>query len=154
MSLIIEIQHASGCTDLPSDEQFSIWLNAAAQEGYEDFELCLRIVDKDEITELNHQYRQKNKPTNVLSFPADLPEDIAIPLLGDIVICAAVVAQEAAEQNKTLEAHWAHLSIHGLLHLQGYDHIEDDEAEEMEALEIAILNTLGYNSPYELEENT
>lgn len=154
MPLAIEIQQASSSTDLPTEEQFSTWLNAAAQEGYEDFELCLRIVDSDEITELNHQYRDKNKATNVLSFPADLPEDIDIPLLGDIVICSTVVEQEAKEQGKTLEAHWAHLCIHGMLHLQGYDHIEDDEAEIMETLEIQILKQLGYNSPYELEENT
>lgn len=149
MALLIDIQNASSKTSIPNASQFSAWLNAAAQKSFENYELCLRIVDDEEMIELNHQYRHKNKVTNVLSFPADLPEGVDIPLLGDIVICAGVVEQEAEQQNKTLDAHWAHLCVHGMLHLQGYDHIEDNEAEIMEALEITILKQLGYNSPYD-----
>ncbi len=149
MPLIIDIQHASSSTDIPSDTQLQQWLNAAALPESEGLELCLRIVDSDEITALNHQYRNKNKATNVLSFPADIPEELNLPLLGDIVICAEVVKQEALAQNKSCEAHWAHMCIHGILHLQGYDHIDDDDANLMEALEIQLLQNLGYTSPYD-----
>lgn len=151
MALTIDIQRASSHAEIPSDQQFALWLNAAAEAKYQDYELCLRLVDSEEMISLNSQYRQKNKPTNVLSFPADLPEDLGIPLLGDIVICAEVVAQEAQQQNKSIEAHWAHLSVHGLLHLQGYDHIEEEQANTMESLEINILSQLGYSNPYELK---
>lgn len=149
MPLIIEIQQASTATGLPSDAQLEQWLNAAAQPGIDDYEVCLRIVDTAEITELNSQYRHKDKPTNVLSFPADIPEELALPLLGDIVICADVVRNEAQQQQKALDAHWAHMCIHGMLHLQGFDHIDDDDAEQMETLETEILAGLGYASPYE-----
>lgn len=149
MALLIDIQNVSKNPTTPSDKQFSTWLNAATQQGFENHELCLRIVDDTEMIELNHQYRYKNKVTNVLSFPADLPEEVDIPLLGDIVICASVVEHEAKQQNKTPEAHWAHLCVHGMLHLQGYDHLEDNEAETMEALEVIILKQLGYDSPYD-----
>lgn len=149
MPLIIDIQHACEAQDVPGDAQLEQWLNAAVQPGFDDFELCLRIVDADEITALNSQYRHKEKPTNVLSFPADIPEELALPLLGDIVICADVVRTEAQQQEKTSEAHWAHMCIHGMLHLQGFDHIDDDEATEMETLETRILAGLGYASPYD-----
>lgn len=152
MSLIIEIQQASAANNIPHDEQLELWLNAAVQEQFKAHELCLRIVDIAEITELNSLYRQKDQATNVLSFPADLPEGIDIPLLGDIVICAQVVEKEAAEQNKALTAHWAHMCVHGILHLQGYDHIDDAEAEIMENLEIQIMQSLGFESPYAVEE--
>jgi probable rRNA maturation factor len=105
-----------------------------------------------ESQELNHQYRGKNKPTNVLSFPFEipehLPEGVEIELLGDLIICAPVVEREAQEQNKALLAHWAHMTLHGCLHLLGYDHIEDKEAEEMESLEIEILQKMGFPNPY------
>jgi len=101
-----------------------------------------------ESRELNHTYRGKDKPTNVLSFPFEAPPGIELPLLGDLIICRQVVEQEAQEQEKTLEAHWAHMVIHGSLHLLGYDHIEDDEAEEMESLETEIMLALGYPDPY------
>lgn len=152
MSLIIEIQQASAANNIPHDEQLELWLNAAVQEQFKTHELCLRIVDIAEITELNSLYRQKDQATNVLSFPADLPEGVNIPLLGDIVICAPVVEKEATEQNKTLTAHWAHMCVHGILHLQGYDHIDDTEAEIMENLEIQIMQSLGFDSPYAVEE--
>jgi probable rRNA maturation factor len=110
--------------------------------------MTIRVVDEDEIRQLNRDYRGKDYATNVLSFESDLPPELDIPLLGDIIICPAVVQREAAEQCKTLDAHWAHMVIHGTLHLQGYDHIEDSEAEAMEALEIAIMQQLGYADPY------
>ena len=103
----------------------------------------------DEVHELNREWRGKDKPTNVLSFPFEAPPGVDIPLLGDIIICAAVVEHEASEQGKALEAHWAHMVIHGTLHLLGYDHIEEGEAEEMEGLEIRLLAGLGYANPYE-----
>ncbi len=107
-------------------------------------ELTIRIVDKKEITELNSTYRHKNKPTNVLSFPFDMPEECEdeIPILGDIIICAEVIQEESLQQEKTVEAHWAHMVVHGALHLLGYDHEKDHEAEIMEAEEIKILEGL------------
>lgn len=113
-----------------------------------DCELSLRIVDASEIQALNHQYRSKNSPTNVLSFPAEFPAELEIPLLGDIVICAAVVETEAREQHKSLDAHWDHMIVHGVLHLLGFDHEIEQEALEMEALEVQILAQLGWPSPY------
>jgi probable rRNA maturation factor len=109
----------------------------------------VRITDEAEIRELNATYRGKDYATNVLSFPFEAPPGVDIPLLGDIVVCAAVVAREAAEQEKPLQAHWAHMVIHGTLHLLGYDHIEEADAEEMEGLEIRLLADLGYANPYE-----
>lgn len=149
MALNIEIQQASTASNIPSDAQLEAWLNAACLPECDEFEVCLRIVDSEEIQALNAQYRHKDKPTNVLSFPADIPEELDLPLLGDIVICVQVVEAEAIEQGKTLDAHWAHMCVHGMLHLQGFDHIDDEEAEEMEALETTILAGLGYASPYE-----
>lgn len=103
------------------------------------------------MTRLNSQFRGQDKPTNVLSFPAELPEILDIPLLGDIAICAPVIEREASQQNKSLKSHYAHMSVHGALHLAGYDHIEHKEAEEMETLEIEILGKLGFANPYEYE---
>ena len=116
-------------------------------------ELTIRIVDEAEITALNRDYRNKDQATNVLSFPADLPDPIDLPLLGDLVVCAAVVKREAEQQHKNLNDHWAHMVIHGTLHLLGYDHIEDEEAEIMEGLEIDALATLQIANPYILEIN-
>jgi probable rRNA maturation factor len=111
-------------------------------------EVSIRIVDAEEGQALNRQYRGRDYATNVLSFEADLPPGVNLPLIGDLVICAPVVAREAAEQGKKANDHWAHLTIHGTLHLLGYDHIEDGEAEEMEALETRILKGLGIADPY------
>jgi probable rRNA maturation factor len=108
----------------------------------------VRIVGEQESAELNEQYRHKSGPTNILSFPVDVPEGIELDLLGDLVICAPVVEKEALEQGKLLAHHWAHIIVHGVLHLLGYDHIDDDEAELMENKEIAILNKLHINNPY------
>lgn len=136
---------------LPAEADFQHWVEVALQAcdpGREEAQLTIRLVDEAEITELNATYRHKDQPTNVLSFPYEAMPGVDIPLLGDIIICAAVVVQEAAEQGKPLTAHWAHMVIHGTLHLLGYDHIEEDEAEEMEGLEIALLGSLGYANPY------
>lgn len=148
--LTIDIQQASTAdvSQLPSDEQFEIWVEAALQQRMNEAELSIRIVDEDESQALNLQYRGKDKSTNVLSFPCELPEGVELPLLGDLVICAQVVAREALEQGKALHAHWAHMVVHGTLHLLGYDHIDDTEAEEMEAIEIQVLLELGYPNPY------
>ena len=137
---------------LPAEVEFQHWVEAAINKCAADrdgAQLTIRLVDEAEITELNATYRNKDKPTNVLSFPFEAPPGVDIPLLGDIIICAAVVAREADEQNKPLKAHWAHMVIHGTLHLLGYDHIDDVEAEVMEGLEIALLGDLGYADPYQ-----
>ena len=146
--VLIDLQLAlPESSSLPSEAQITHWATAAVQ-GDESVEICARIVDLDESQELNRDYRGKDKPTNVLSFPFEAPEHIDLNLLGDLVLCAPVIEQEAREQGKTLEAHWAHMIVHGTLHLQGYDHIEDDEAEAMEQLEIRILGGLGFANPY------
>ena len=111
-------------------------------------ELTIRLVTPDESQQLNAEYRGKDKPTNVLSFPFEAPPQVPIPLLGDLIVCVDVVEQEAAEQGKTTTAHWAHMIVHGCLHLLGYDHIKDDEAEIMEGLEREIMAQLGFSDPY------
>jgi probable rRNA maturation factor len=163
-----EINHS-----LPSSEQFTAWLEAGlsqvrqsqanstedtdstlasldeASDSQSDIlEVTIRIVGIDESQHLNHTYREKDKPTNVLSFPFEAPEHIELPFLGDLIICAPVVEQEAEAQQKKVASHWAHLTLHGLLHLLGFDHIEDAEADEMEALEIQVLAKLGIDDPY------
>jgi probable rRNA maturation factor len=143
----IAIENASTARNVPENGQFRRWAEAAARR--EGAEVAIRIVDEAESAELNAAYRHKSGPTNVLSFPFEVPEGVPNALLGDLVICAGVVEREAGEQGKPLEAHWAHMVVHGLLHLQGYDHVEDSEAEAMEAEEIAILSDLGFPNPYE-----
>jgi len=146
--LELDLQRAS-TTAGPSDDAFRRWCELALRQRSADSEMTIRLVDETEGRELNHTYRHKDYATNVLSFPADVPDDMLdIPLLGDLVICAPVVEREAREQHKALDAHWAHLVMHGCLHLLGYDHIEDDEAEEMEALERELLAELGHPDPY------
>lgn len=147
-NLHLDLDDVSGHQHTPSEAQFETWLGAALKDKQEATELSIRIVDEHESQSLNHQYRGKDKPTNVLSFPADLPPELELPLLGDLVICANVVEREAKEQNKVLEAHWAHMTIHGCLHLLGYDHIDDAEAEAMESLESQLIMSLGYSEPY------
>ena len=123
-----------------------------------DCEIGIACVDNDESHKLNLQYRQKDKPTNVLSFPSDLPDEMAQILdtfpIGDLVICIPVVLQEAIEQEKTPIEHFTHMLVHGTLHLMGYDHeTSDEDAEEMEALEIEILKKLGFDNPYTIKED-
>jgi probable rRNA maturation factor len=110
--------------------------------------LTLRLVDRDESRALNLRYRGQDKPTNVLSFPAGLPCGLDLPLLGDIVICAPLVGEEAEKQHKSLQSHWAHLVIHGVLHLLGHDHQDEKEAVDMEAIEVDLLASLGFSDPY------
>ena len=160
---------------LPTAEQIEQWFNLTIEElrtingtqpaqqdttamdteqfQQQDFELTLRIVDSAESQQLNADYRGKNKPTNVLSFPFEAPEHIDMPFLGDLVVCAALVEQEASEQNKQTTNHWAHLCVHGLLHLLGYDHIDESEAQEMEGIETAILGKLSIDDPYQYHSN-
>jgi len=152
--VILDLQLA--CEDprgLPDEALFQRWLDAVIPQFQKEAEVTVRLVDDAESHELNLTYRGKDKSTNVLSFPFEAPPGIELPLLGDLVICQQVVMQEAKEQEKPLEAHWAHMVIHGSLHLLGYDHIEDDEAEEMEALETEIMLALGYADPYIAEKD-
>jgi probable rRNA maturation factor len=146
----LEVQRASNATDLPSDQQLLQWVQAAlaAAELTEPAELTIRIVDSEEGQALNRDYRQRDYATNVLSFPFDAEIELPVQLLGDLVICAPVVAREAIEQNKSVLAHWAHMVVHGSLHLLGYDHMDDDDAVTMESLEVAIMATLGFANPY------
>ena len=147
--LELDLQNASSAASLPSETDLRRWCELALSARSADSELTIRLVDEAEGRELNRTWRHKDYATNVLSFPAEIPEGILdIPLLGDLVICVPVVEREAAEQGKTLQAHWAHLVIHGCLHLLGYDHQDDDEAEEMEALERELLAELGHPDPY------
>ena len=143
----IDLQICTGLDGIPSEQAFQTWIAAACLSELPDLEQTIRIVDEVECAELNLQYRGKHGPTNVLSFPGD-SEHLDYQYLGDLVLCAPVVEREAKEQGKETEAHWAHLVVHGMLHLQGFDHLDDAEAAEMEALEIKILSTLGYGNPY------
>jgi len=152
MAYQLDIEIACEGASVPPEASLQAWLSAAldAAGADKDAEVSVCILDEAEGQALNAQYRHKDYPTNVLSFPADIPEEVGVPLLGDLVICAPVVAREAAEQSKSSEAHWAHMLVHGALHLLGYDHIEEAEAEAMEALETRILVQLGFPPPYEL----
>ena len=150
MSYQIDIESNSQSAQIPALAELERWISAALNsQQFETAEVSVYIVDEDEGQELNAQYRGKNYPTNVLSFPADIAEEVGISLLGDLVVCAPVVEREAKEQGKALQAHWAHMLIHGTLHLVGFDHIEDDDAEIMEALETQIVTGLGYPAPYQ-----
>ncbi len=146
---LLEIQIVTEFPDLPSEQQFQQWVDAALLNRAEELEVVIRMVDKAESAELNHQYRRKAGPTNILSFPFEPPEGMDLNLLGDLVICAPLIVEEARLQHKVTEHHWAHITIHGVLHLLGYDHVQDNDAEEMEALEIQILNTLNIANPYQ-----
>ena len=156
LNLDINNELEASVIELPCSEQFQLWLETALSFAHNtglktknsELEISLSLVSIEQIQHLNAEYRHKNKPTNVLSFPTDFPEELCIGLLGDIIICAEVVKAEAKAQNKDLFAHWAHMSIHGCLHLLGFDHIEEQEAEAMEALEVRILQDLGIENPY------
>jgi probable rRNA maturation factor len=144
----VEIQAVFESAGQPDQEQIQSWVDAALDGYHQDTEIVIRIVDEPESAQLNEQYRHKQGPTNILSFPVELPEGIELNLLGDLVICAPVLEKEAKEQHKLLTHHWAHIVVHGVLHLLGYDHIDETEAEQMESKEIAILKKLKINNPY------
>ena len=144
----IEIQVVYESPGQPDSQQIQLWIDTALADFDQDTEIVVRIVDELESAQLNEQYRHKSGPTNILSFPVDVPEGIELNLLGDLVVCAPVLEKEALQQNKLLANHWAHIIIHGVLHLLGYDHLEEDDAELMENKEINILNKLHINNPY------
>ncbi|AXP59688.1 TPA: rRNA maturation RNase YbeY [Haemophilus influenzae] len=152
-NVLVDLQIATeNIEGLPTEEQIEQWATDAVQPEGDEVEMTVRIVDEAESHELNLTYRGKDRPTNVLSFPFECPDEVELPLLGDLVICRQVVEREAVEQDKPLMAHWAHMVVHGSLHLLGYDHIEDDEAEEMESLETQIMQGLGLDDPYLVEK--
>lgn len=149
MELTVDIQYASEDDgELPSEEVLKAWANAALAEHQGSAQLTIRIVGREESRQLNETYRHKAGPTNVLSFTFGEPELLQPPLLGDVVICAPVVVAEAREQGKAVQAHWAHMVIHGVLHLLGYDHENQDDARRMAAEERKVLAGLGYGDPY------
>ncbi|MEH6626091.1 MAG: rRNA maturation RNase YbeY [Motiliproteus sp.] len=152
MSIYVDIQLATEVSELPSEQQLLSWTELALDSRRSDAELTIRIVDEQESQTLNNDYRGKDKPTNVLSFPFEAPEGVELDLLGDLVICAPVVVIEAQQQHKNIDNHWAHMVIHGTLHLLGYDHIEDDQALEMESLETQLLAQIGIADPYERQQ--
>lgn len=151
MKVYLDLQPATQAST-PAVTDFERWCEVALASQSEDCELTIRLVDAEESAELNHSYRDKNGPTNVLSFPFEAPVALTPRLLGDLVICAGKVSEEARSQHKNEIDHWAHLTVHGCLHLLGYDHIEEDEAVEMEALEKQILASLDIKDPYQLPE--
>lgn len=152
-SIELECQNPNSFDTVPNQADCQNWVAAAIQNLNQKLSVVIRFVDAEESQDLNSHYRQKNAPTNVLSFPfemPDIPELFDEPKhLGDLVLCESVVLKEAEEQNKDVLQHWSHLIIHGTLHLQGYDHIDKNEAEVMESLEINILDSLGFDNPYD-----
>lgn len=152
MNINLDVQREADA--LPKDNELLTWLkNTLEFEQHGDTELTIRFVDKKESADLNEQYRHKKGATNILSFSFDAPAEVELNLLGDLIICSDVVRKEAKEQKKEELAHWAHMVVHGTLHLLGYDHLSDEQASIMETKEIKILSQLGYTDPYrEIEE--
>ena len=138
---------AASDEDVPDAESIQRWVEQSCF-CEQPVVVSVRVVSSDEMRELNRTWRGIDKPTNVLSFPMESPAEVNLNLLGDLAVCASVIEQEARQQHKPVEAHWAHMLVHGVLHLQGFDHIEEAQAAEMEALEIRILGQLGFNNPY------
>ena len=149
MKLIPVLLNNETVYESPSLEQFDLWVETVIEMHGEFFQVSIEIVDEQLSQELNKTYRNQNKPTNVLSFSLDLPEGVEEDLIGDLAICAPLVEAEAQSQGKPILHHWAHLTIHGVLHLLGYDHIEEEQAEEMEQLEMKLLKRLDIPNPYE-----
>ncbi|ADJ27307.1 rRNA maturation RNase YbeY [Nitrosococcus watsonii] len=151
MSIAVQIQYAVPRINAPLQADFQRWVEAALLNQSKAGEVTIRVTDENEAAELNRRYRRKEGATNILSFPFEIPSCVPfdIPLLGDLIICAPVVAREALEQAKKEQDHWAHLVVHGVLHLLGFDHQQEVEAQQMEALEVTILESLGYSDPYE-----
>jgi probable rRNA maturation factor len=147
-SIRIDLQNDSHLSGIPDEKRFEEWVRASLQHRVSNLEQTIRVVMPDESQQLNLAYRGMDKATNVLSFPAERVEQLEYDYLGDLVICAQLVESEALHQNKAAIAHWAHLVVHGMLHLQGLDHVDENEAEKMEALEIEILASLGHTNPY------
>lgn len=147
MSIELCLQNVSSVQDVPDQGEIQLWLQLVLQD-LPAAVVTIRIVDEAESAALNQQYRRKSGATNVLSFPADLPAEVDLPLLGDLVICAPLVQSEAVTQGRPVKAHWAHMVIHGTLHLLGYDHLEEAEAAQMESLETELLGKLGFGDPY------
>ncbi len=145
----IDLQNESDQPRIPDVQLIEQWVRASLQTEFENLEQTIRIVKEEESQQLNQAYRNKNHPTNVLSFPADHSSFLDYDHLGDIVICAPIIEKEALEQGKSSIAHWAHMVVHGMLHLQGYDHIDTEGGAKMEAIEIDILSTLGHTDPYQ-----
>ncbi len=147
MAIQLDVQLVAEDANIPSVSEFKIWAEKIPSSDI-DSSVCLRIVGEDEARDLNKRYRNIDEATNVLSFPAEIPIELGLNFLGDVVICAPIVFQEAQAQEKDLNSHWAHLLVHGILHLQGYVHDNDKQAKEMEALEIDTLERLGIENPY------
>ena len=147
MAIKVDLQNDDALTGVPDEHRFQAWVEAALQHGYGQLEQTIRIVGEAESRELNGRFRGKDSATNVLAFTGEA-EHLDYDCLGDLVICAPLVAAEARAQGKPVEAHWAHLVVHGMLHLQGLDHQNDADTRQMEALEIKILDSLGYDNPY------
>ncbi len=146
--LVSQATESSDCRDdVPEPALLQAWAIAAYLKTAPAI-ASMRVTSAEEIQQLNKQYRDKDKATNVLSFPMQSPEEVGACLLGDIALCAAVINREAKQQSKAEKAHWAHMVVHSMLHLQGFDHISNEQAEEMEQLEIKILNQLGFDDPY------
>ncbi len=150
MTAKINVEYMSNASELPAEAMIAHWAQAALQ-GHERYvEVGVRIVDESEIIELNQRFRKKAEPTNVLSFPFEDPPGTQTDVLGDVVVCAPIVSSQAQTEGKPLSAHWAHMVVHGIMHLRGYDHETPEEANAMEHMETRILEGLGFPDPYAL----
>ncbi len=147
-AITIELQCASQAKNIPEEQEFYRWVSAVLANRQPQAEVVIRVVDELESAHLNKTYRNKPGATNVLSFPFEAPEQVELQLLGDLVLCAPVIENESIQQHKTMESHWAHMTVHGVLHLLGYDHLQNDQAAIMEDLETEILTAMGYRPPY------
>ena len=151
MPVLVELSHSENVSQdtVPQLPRFQAWADEACLVD-DEVVTSMQILDIDEMQNLNREFSGNDKPTNVLSFPMQLPEEVDIKLLGDLAFCAEVINAEAEQQSKSIDAHWAHMVIHGMLHLQGYDHIIKEEAVVMESLEVKILEKLGFEDPYQI----